>query len=485
MTDIFDRTLSEHAAALARREYSAVELARAYFEKIRREDGEIGAYLSLCEEEALAAAEKSDLRRARGEEKGILDGIPFSLKDNICTEGIRTTCASRMLEHYVPPYNAHVTERLSAAGGILLGKVNMDEFGMGASTEHSALGVTRNPRDLSRVPGGSSGGSAAAVAGGLAAFALGSDTGGSVRQPAAFCGVVGLKPTYGAVSRYGLVAFASSLEQIGPLSRDVRDNAAVFGAIVGRDARDARSLPYPHASVFDASENGVRGLRIGLVRECFGEEISADVRAATEAAAEDFRAMGATVFEVSLPSVRKALAAYYILSSAEASSNLGRFDGVRFGHRTAAYADVEELYCRSRAEGFGTEVKRRILMGTFVLSDGYFERYYERAERVRALLSRELSRAFLSCDLLLSPTAPSVAYRFGEKKTPTETYAGDLCTVFANVAGLPALSIPCGTGEGGMPVGLQLVGEAFSEPLLYRAAYAYESLKGGREDGNA
>ena len=474
------RSIADHAESLRRGEYSAAELTRAYLERIEAQDKALHCYLTVTPDLALSAAAESDKRRAAGESRGALDGIPFALKDNICTAGIPTTCASRMLEGYRPPYNAHVTERLLAQGAVLLGKLNMDEFAMGSTTETSAMGLTRNPLDMTRTPGGSSGGSAAAVAAGLAAFTLGSDTGGSVRQPAAFCGAVGMKPTWGCVSRYGLIAFAPSLEQIGPLTRTVGDNALVLSALAGHDPKDATSDSAPRPDYTVAPGSDLRGLRIGVARQSFSEAVSPDVRAAMARAVEALRSLGAETVEVSLPCPDAALAAYYVLSAAEASSNLARFDGVRYGHRTEAYDTVEELYCRSRTEGFGAEVKRRILLGTFALSAGFSEQYYQKAQGIRALVRAELARILAECDLMLLPTAPTVAFPLGQKRNdPTELYAGDLFSVPANVAGLPALSLPFGKGEGGMPVGLQLMGAPHGEPLLYRVGGALESLEGG------
>ena len=474
----YNRSLSAHGEALNKKEYSAAELTRAFLARIEETDETVGAYLTRDGEGALRQAEASDARRARGETRGPLDGIPYAVKDNLCVKGLPTTCASRMLAGYVPPYDDLVIEMLREAGAVLLGKLNMDEFAMGSTTETSAVKPTRNPLELSRSPGGSSGGSAAAVAAGEAVFTLGSDTGGSVRQPAAFCGVVGMKPTWGAVSRYGLVAFASSLDQIGPLTASVGDNAIVLNALAGRDPRDATSKDAPCSDFRETLSAGVKGLRIGLPEECFRAPLSPDVSAAVLAAAREYRAMGAEILQVSMPSLDYALSAYYILSAAEASSNLGRFDGVRYGHRTERYADAEELIRRSRSEGFGDEVKRRIMLGTFVLSAGGREDYYQKALRVSAMVRADFDRVFGTCDLLLTPTAPTVACKLGVvRQDPTELYAGDFCGVPANLAGLPALSLPCGTGEAGLPVGLQLTGPAWSEALLYRAGAAYETRR--------
>lgn len=462
--------------ALGKGEVSAVEAVRAYLDEIARRDGEIRAYLTVTAEAALSAAEAADAARRRGEALSPLAGVPIALKDNLCTKGIRTTCASRMLENFVPPYDAAVVERLYAAGAVPLGKANMDEFAMGSSTENSAFFPTRNPVDPSRVPGGSSGGSAAAVAAGEAAVAIGSDTGGSIRQPAAFCGVVGMKPTYGLVSRYGLVAFASSLDQIGPLARTAADCALAMNVLAGHDRRDATSLSAPQEDYLAGLDAGVEGLRLALPKEYFGEGLQPAVKDAVLSAARRFEAMGAKVGEVSFPTLEDALPAYYVLSSAEASSNLARFDGVRYGRRSGEAQDIAELYCRSRSEGFGAEVKRRILLGTFVLSAGYADAYYKQALRVRTLIARDFGRIFREYDAILSPVAPTTAYRLGEKTAdPMQMYLGDVYTVPVNIAGLPAVSLPCGKDEDGLPIGMQLIGPALSEKRLLRAAHTFET----------
>ncbi len=476
MSELTHRSVAEHAEALRKQEYSSVELTEAYLKAIREKDEKIGAFLTLTEGEALAAAKASDERRAAGTLLSPIDGIPGAIKDNICTKGVRTTCASRMLADYIPPYNATVMEKLNGAGLVMLGKLNMDEFAMGSSTENSAMQITHNPRDLSRVPGGSSGGSAAAVAAEETPYALGSDTGGSIRQPAAFCGVVGMKPTYGSVSRYGLVAFASSLDQIGPLTANVRDNAMILNAIAGYDRHDATSINRIYTDFTAELGLGVKGMRIGLPEQFFGEGISPDVRNAVLAAAETYRSLGAEIVHVSMPSIDHALAAYYVISSAEASSNLARFDGVRYGFRASDYEDIDGLYLRSRTEGFGAEVKRRIMLGTFALSSGYYDAYYKKALQVRSLVMADFTAAFDKCNAILSPVAPTVAYRIGEKSgNPLEMYMGDAYSVPVNIAGLPAISLPCGVGADNMPVGMQLIGREFSEPLLYRIADAFEN----------
>lgn len=469
-------SVSELSERLARRELSAIEAARAYLNAIESKDGGIGAYLRVTAEHALAQAAAVDKRRAAGESLPALAGVPAGIKDNICTKGVPTTCASRMLENFVPPYNAEVMDLLESRGVVMLGKLNMDEFAMGSTTENSYFKPTRNPRDLSRVPGGSSGGSAAAVAGGEAAFALGSDTGGSIREPASFCGVVGMKPTYGAVSRRGLVAFASSLDQIGPLTRTVRDNALVLEALAAHDPGDATSLPHEWPSFTENLERGVQGLRVALPKEYFGKGASPEVQDAIRAAALRFESLGASVEEVSLPTLKYALPAYYVLSSAEASSNLARFDGVKYGFRSENYTDLDELYKATRSEGFGREVKRRIMLGSFVLSAGYYDAYYKKALQARTLIRRDFDRVLETCRFILGPVAPSTAYKLGEKSgDPLEMYMGDVYTVPVNIAGVPALSVPCGQDAAGMPIGMQLIGKPFDEPLLYQAAHAFES----------
>lgn len=476
MNEILSLSLTDLFGALARREVSSREVTEAYLTRIEEAEARVGAYLTVDGEAALRAADAADAARAAGGPVSPLCGVPAALKDNLCTEGVKTTCASKILENFVPPYSATVWERLRAAGTPLLGKTNLDEFAMGSTTENSAFHPTRNPRDLTRVPGGSSGGSAAAVAAREAPFSLGSDTGGSIRQPAAFCGVVGMKPTYGLVSRYGLVAFASSLDQIGPLTRTVADNALVLEAIAGHDPRDSTSIRGGVPSMTRELTAGVRGLRVGLPKEMFAEGLSDGVRRAVLAAATALEGLGATVDEVALPSLRSALPAYYVLSSAEASSNLARFDGVRYGRRAAEYADLEELYVKSRSEGFGPEVKRRILLGTYALSAGYFDAYYKKAQQARTLVIRDFAAAFEKFDCLLGPVAPTTAYPLGEKAaSPLEMYLGDIHTVPVNIAGIPALSLPCGVDGAGLPVGAQLMGPALAEPTLYRAGHALET----------
>ena len=486
-------TLLALSDAMQRGDLTSREVTQAYLDRIHQVEGKVQAYISLNEEEALRQADECDKKRQQGEKVSPLCGIPVAVKDNICVKGGKTTCASKMLADFVSPYSATVWEKLQAAGCVLLGKTNLDEFAMGSSTENSAFHPTHNPRDLSRVPGGSSGGSAACVAifwpsrsfprsrlsTSCAPRFRSSSTCCSLRQPAAFCGVVGMKPTYGMVSRYGLVAFASSLDQIGPMTKTVADNALVLDAIAGYDCRDTTSIKRGYTPMNREMKAGVKGLRIGLPKEMFGEALSADVRKAVMNAAKTLERLGATVKEVSIPSLKVALPAYYVLSSAEASSNLARFDGVRYGHRAAEYADLEELYLKSRSEGFGAEVKRRILLGTYTLSAGYFDAYYKKALQVRTLVIRELNAVLKDVDCLLSPVAPTTAYKIGEKTmSPLEMYLGDIDTVPVNIAGIPGLSLPCGLDRAGLPVGVQLMGATFSEPLLYRVGYALEEALG-------
>ena len=476
MSELTERTIFEHAEALRKKEYSSVQLTQAYLEQIDKKDKTIGAYITVTADRAIESAKAFDEGRSSDSEISPLAGIPCGIKDNMCTKGIKTTCASKMLGGYIPPYSAHVVEKLEKSGAVILGKLNMDEFAMGSTTENSAFKVCRNPLDTDRVPGGSSGGSAAAVAAREAVYTLGSDTGGSIRQPASFCGVVGMKPTYGSVSRYGLVAFASSLDQIGPITSTVLDNALVLNAIVGHDKRDATSVKRVYNDFTADIKNGVKGMKIGVPEEFFGEGISDDVRKAVLAAADTYRALGAELVSVSMPSIDYALSAYYVISSAEASSNLARFDGIRYGYRCDDYSNIDELYRKSRSEGFGSEVKKRIMLGTFALSSGYYDAYYKKALQVRSLVRKDFDEAFGKCDFIISPVAPTVAYKIGEKTGDSlQMYMGDAYSVPVNIAGIPALTLPCGIGEGGMPVGMQLIGPAFSEGLLYRAGFAFES----------
>lgn len=483
---ITELTVSQTSRLLKNKTLSSVEVVEAYLGEISIKEPEIQAYITITSEAALEHAARVDRLRAEGAELPPLAGIPAGIKDNICTKGVNTTCASKMLENFAPPYDATVVEKLEANHAIVMGKLNMDEFAMGSTTENSFFKKTRNPRNTDYVPGGSSGGSAAAVAAGEAAFTLGSDTGGSIRQPAAFCGVVGMKPTYGTVSRYGLIAFASSLDQIGPLTRDVRDNALVLEAITGPDPRDSTSVSHPLKDFTLGIERGVEGFRIALPNEYFTQGLSPDVKKAVLDAAKQYERLGACVEEVSLPSLEYALPAYCVISSAEASSNLARFDGVKYGYRAEGCEDIDELYRTTRSEGFGWEVKRRIMLGSFVLSAGYYDAYYKKALQVRTLIINELNAVFDSCDLILSPVSPTAAYKFGEKTgNPVEMYLGDMFTVPVNIAGIPSLSIPCGQDQECMPIGMQLIGKAFGEATLYRAAYAFEQSVMGRWGGRA
>lgn len=472
--NITQLTVRELSEKLHAKELSSTEVTKAYFEKIENTDGEIGAYIRLTEKTAMAQAQKADERLKAGE-AGLLTGVPYGMKDNICTKGDITSCASKMLENFNPPYDAFVTKKLVSEGAVMLGKMNMDEFAMGSTTENSAFKVTKNPRDTKAVPGGSSGGSAAAVAADEAPFTLGSDTGGSIRQPAAFCGVVGLKPTYGTVSRNGLVAFASSLDQIGPLTKNVEDAAIVLNAISGHDPLDSTSINRAYPDFTADMKSGVSGMRAALPKEYFGEGINPDVKKAVLDAAKAFEAMGVKVEEVSISAMDYALPAYYVISSSEASSNLARFDGVRYGYRANEYEDMTDLYKNTRSQGFGKEVKRRIMLGSFALSSGYYDAYYKKALQVRTLIIRDFNKIFENHDFIISPVAPTTAYKIGEKTSnPIEMYLGDIYTVPVNIAGLPAISMTCGKDSAGLPVGMQLIGKAFSEPTLIRAGYAFE-----------
>ena len=469
------KPVTELCGLLESGQVTSVEIVEAYLHAIDARDGEVHAYLETYPEDALREAAEADARRALGQKRSPLDGVPIAVKDNLVMRGRVCSCASRMLETFRSPYDATVIQKLHAAGMPILGRLNMDEFAMGGSTENSAFGVTRNPWKLDCVPGGSSGGSAAAVAAGMAPAALGSDTGGSIRQPAGFCGVVGVKPAYGAVSRYGLVAFASSLDQVGPLCKTAADAALLLDVICGGDSRDMTSDPTLARPCAGREARDLSGLTVGLPVECFGEGLDAQVRAAVEAAAATLRGLGAQVREVSIPSLPYALPAYYVISSAEASSNLARYDGVRYGYRARDCASLDELYRKSRQEGFGAEVKRRILLGTFALSSGYQDQYYLRALKARELLRHEATQALERCGALLSPVSPTPAYRLGEKTgDPMEMYLGDIYTVPANITGLPAVSIPCGRSSEGLPIGMSLMGARDSLPLLMDAAIAYE-----------
>ena len=475
------KTIAETALQLRNREISSVELTQTALDRIEIEEPRIHAFLHVATEHALAAARRADARFASGEATSPLCGIPFALKDNISTMGIPTTCASRILEGYIPQYDATVAERLGDTGAVMIGKTNLDEFAMGSSTEFSAWGPTRNPHDPSRVPGGSSGGSGASVAADEVFFALGSDTGGSVRLPASFCGVVGMKPTYGRVSRYGLIAFGSSLDQIGPFTRTVEDCALVMNAICGQDARDSTSLPWPVPNFTEAIGRGVRGLRLGVPTEYFATGLEPGVESAVRTAIRQLEREGAIVDEVAMPHTKYALACYYVIAPAEASANLARYDGVKYGMSLREGGDVFDMFSRTRAAGFGAEVKRRIMLGTYALSSGYYDAYYLKAQKVRTLVKSDFDRAFEKFDALVTPVCPSVAFKFGERMNdPVSMYLSDILTVTVNCAGIPGVSVPCGLSEG-MPVGLQVLGPTGGEETILRIADAVErNQRGGR-----
>lgn len=478
--ELYERSASELSQMLKNKEISSVELTKSVFGRIKDVESKVDAYVTLDEENALKTAEAVDNKRAEGAELSALAGIPIGIKDNISTKGLRTTCSSKMLGNYVPPFNASVMNKVNDADMVVTGKLNMDEFAMGSSTENSYFKPTHNPHDLERIPGGSSGGSAAAVAACEAILSLGSDTGGSIRQPASYCGVVGLKPTYGAVSRYGLVAFASSLDQIGPIGRTVKDVAMLQSVINGHDKMDATSAYREYTDLAAGLDSNVHGLKIGLPKEYFGKGIDDEVKTKIMAAVQELEAKGAVVKEISLPSTDYALSSYYIISSAEASSNLARFDGVRYGYRAENYDGLIDMYEQTRSEGFGDEVKRRIMLGTFVLSSGFYDAYYKKAKLLQRRISAEFSSAFADVDVIATPTVPTTAFKIGENTDdPLKMYATDICTVTVNIAGLPSISVPCGMDSKNLPIGLQLIGDKFTEQKLLNTAYAYEQLSGG------
>jgi aspartyl-tRNA(Asn)/glutamyl-tRNA(Gln) amidotransferase subunit A len=465
-------------SAVQERKTSATALAEAYYAKIERDDPKIGAYLTLSMERAMAKAIEMDAMAAKGEKLPPLGGVPVGIKDVMVTKGVRSTAGSKILGNYIPPYDCTAVARLEAAGAVVLGKLNCDEFAMGSSNENSAWKPVHNPRDLSRVPGGSSGGSAACVAADMAVVALGSDTGGSIRQPASFCGVVGMLPTYGRVSRYGLIAFASSLDHIGPLAKTVKDAALVLRTIAGRDPMDSTSAEVPVPDYVAELEKPVRGMKIGIAKEYFGEGLDGEVRKAIEAAIQKLASLGCEIVEVSLPHTRYAVPAYYIVATAEASSNLARFDGVRYGHRSKEARTLSDMYRRSRDEGFGAEVKRRIMLGTYALSAGYYDAYYLKAQKVRTLLTRDFEEAFSKVDAIVTPTSPTAAFKLGEKvDDPLAMYLADIYTVTADLAGIPGISIPCGETREKLPIGLQILGKHFDEATILRVAYAYEQSR--------
>ncbi|MEO5362704.1 MAG: Asp-tRNA(Asn)/Glu-tRNA(Gln) amidotransferase subunit GatA [Magnetococcus sp. DMHC-8] len=474
--DLSHLSLAHAADLLRQRSLSAVELTRFFLDRIAARNPELNAFITVDAEGALAAARAADDRLARGEATP-LTGLPLAVKDLFCTRGLRTTCASRMLQSFCPPYESTVTRRLKEAGAVVLGKTNMDEFAMGSSNETSFFGPVRNPWDLTRTPGGSSGGSAAAVAAGLCLAAIGTDTGGSIRQPAAMTGITGLKPTYGRVSRYGMIAFASSLDQAGPMTRSVADAALLLHTMAGHDPLDATSIDAPVPDYRDDLSAGARTLRIGIPAEYFADGLADEVRRALEQAQETFRQLGARCQAVSLPCTAYAIPTYYVIAPAEASANLARYDGVRFGHRCENPKDLRDMYTRSRAEGFGTEVKRRIMLGTYVLSSGYYEAYYRKAQKVRRLIADDFHAAFTQVDLLLTPTTPETAFRLGEKHNdPVQMYLSDIFTINVNLAGLPAISLPCGFDANQLPIGMQLIGRPLQESTLLAAGQAFQQL---------
>ena len=478
--DITELTVHELQEKIRNKELTVTEITKAYVDRIKEKENDVKAFVTTLEKEALEKAK--EVEENADFEKETLAGIPIGIKDNICTKGVKTTCSSKMLENFVSPYDATVMDKINEEKMINLGKLNMDEFAMGGSTEYSYFHKTMNPWNLNKVPGGSSGGSAAAVAANMVPWALGSDTGGSIRQPASFCGVVGLKPTYGLVSRYGLVAFASSLDQIGPITKDVTDCAMLLNVIAGHDEKDSTSVKKDKIDYTKNLKDGVKGLKIAVPKEFFGEGINEEVKEIINKAIEKYRELGATVEEVSLDIAKYALATYYIIACAEASSNLGRFDGVRYTYRTGEFKNLKELYKKSRSEGFGTEVKRRIILGTYVLSSGYYDAYYKKAQQVRTLVMKDFEEVFSKYDVILTPTSPTTAFNIGEKSNnPMEMYLADICTVSVNIAGLPAMSIPCGIDSEGMPVGMQLIGNKFDEETILKTAYAYEQSENFRE----
>jgi aspartyl-tRNA(Asn)/glutamyl-tRNA(Gln) amidotransferase subunit A len=473
--DINALTIDSARSAVAERKTSATALAEAFYGKIASDDPKVGAYLTLSKERAMAKASQIDSLAEKGEKLPPLAGVPVGIKDVLVTSGVRTTAGSKILANYVPPYDCTAVARLESAGAVVLGKLNCDEFAMGSSNENSAWKPVHNPRDLSRVPGGSSGGSAAAVAADMAVATLGSDTGGSIRQPASFCGVVGLKPTYGRVSRYGLIAFASSLDHIGPLTKTVKDAATVLRTIAGRDPMDSTSAELPVPDYVAELDEPVKGLKIGVAKEYLGEGLDAEVRSAVESAIQKLASLGCEIVEVSLPHTKYAIPAYYLVATAEASSNLARFDGVRYGHRAAGVRSLSDMYRRTRDEGFGAEVKRRIMLGTYALSAGYYDAYYLKAQRVRTLLTRDFEDAFKKVDAIVAPTSPTAAFKLGEKvDDPLAMYLADIYTVTANLAGIPGISIPCGQTREKLPIGLQIFGKHFDEGTILRVANAYE-----------
>ena len=472
------KTLAELATGLAAKDFSSVELTQHFLDRIRRHDSTLNSFITVCETQALAQAAAADAARAAGT-AGPLTGIPMAQKDIFCTEGVKTTCASKMLDTFISPYNANVIERSLGAGLVMLGKTNMDEFAMGSSNETSFYGPVKNPWDITKVPGGSSGGSAAAVAARLAPAATGTDTGGSIRQPAALCNLTGLKPTYGRVSRWGMIAFASSLDQAGPMTQTAEDAALLMNVMAGHDPRDSTCIDFPVPDYTANLNDSIAGLRIGLPKQYFGEGLDAGVAAVIQQAIAELEKLGATVVEIDLPTSDLAVPAYYVIAPAECSSNLSRFDGVRFGHRCENPADLTDLYKRSRAEGFGAEVKRRILIGTYVLSHGYYDAYYIKAQKLRRLIAQDFAEAYKQCDIIMGPTTPTVAFNLGEKSgDPIQMYLSDIYTSAANLTGMPAMSIPVGFGDKNRPVGLHIIGNYFREAQMLNVAHQYQLATG-------
>ena len=480
--DITKLTVHELKQKLDNKEITIPEVVSAYINRINEKEKDVQAFITTSENDALEKAKEIQEKKEKGEITKQYAGIPIGIKDNICTKGTKTTCASKMLENFISPYNATVIEKLENENLISLGKLNMDEFAMGGSTEYSYFKKTRNPWNLNKVPGGSSGGSAAAVASDTVPWALGSDTGGSIRQPASFCGVVGLKPTYGLVSRYGLVAFASSLDQIGPITKDVEDCAILLNMITGHDEKDTTSIEMEKIDYTKSLKKDIKGIKIGVPKEFFGEGINQEVKDVLQKSIQKYKELGAEIEEFSLDIAQYALATYYIIACAEASSNLGRFDGIRYGYRTKEYSNLRELYKKSRSEGFGSEVKRRIILGTYVLSSGYYDAYYKKAQQVRTLVMNEFNKAFEKYDIILTPTSPTVSFDLGSKsENPLEMYLSDICTVSVNIAGVPAISIPCGVNSENMPIGMQLIGNKFCEEKILNVAYVFEQNLNFRE----
>ena len=470
-------TIDAARSSVQERKTTALALTEAYYARIKQEDGQIGAFLTLSKERALEQADRIDRMAAEGKTLPPLGGVPVGIKDVMSTRGLRTTAGSKILEKYIPPYDCTAVARMETAGAVVLGKMNCDEFAMGSSNENSAYRPVRNPRDLSRVPGGSSGGSAAAVAADMAVVTLGSDTGGSIRQPASFCGVVGLMPTYGRVSRFGLIAFASSLDHIGPLAKTVKDAAIVLRTIAGRDPMDSTSADVPVPDYGAELDKPFRGMKLGVAKEYFGEGLDDEVRQAVEVAIDKLKSLGCEIVPVSLPHTPYAIPTYYLIATAEASSNLARYDGVRYSHRARGVKTLSEMYRRSRDEGFGAEVKRRIMLGTYALSAGYYDAYYLKAQKVRTLLTRDFDEAFRKVDAIVTPTSPTAAFRLGEKSNdPLSMYLADIYTVTADLAGIPGISVPCGETKEKLPIGLQILGKHFDEATILRAAHHYEQL---------